>query len=314
MSAQQQQINKIAPAFIAIKECLDIYIPRVDALFTEQDVRNVFWNEQLGVVEYVDFVKVKVEEKKEEEPEPVVLYSAFVKMVHWFTQTAVDDITTKGSHKVFLNNAKYWLLLPNKTPLARSKINIHQLAFNTDEIYAKFLAQGAKILEQDETIKAQNKHIDDQYVAFAETKSKHSVEVEDLRAELAELKAEQQVNMKRLYDICMFQNGQITELQSVLSTVVNGPDEDEDDDEQQPDLHIEDLISEDQIQHDNTDYDDLPDLLEELMIDDELPPQPVLERRTSIYTGDVSREKKTRTPSPEIEKRSEISRDLCGNA
>ena len=94
--------------------------------------------------------------------------------------------------------------------------------------------------------------------------------------------------------------------------MVNGPDEDEDDD-QQPDLHIEDLISEDQIQHDNTDYDDLPDL-EELMIDDELPPQPVLERRTSIYTGDVSREKKTRTPSPEIEKRSEISRDLCGNA
>ena len=57
---------------------LDIYIPRIDEKHIEYDVKSVFANSGIGMVDYVDFVATKDPETKQ-----IKYYSAFLKLTEW---------------------------------------------------------------------------------------------------------------------------------------------------------------------------------------------------------------------------------------
>jgi hypothetical protein len=190
---------------------MDLYIPRIGETYTEKDVKFLFDHANLAAVEYVDFVKVK-----SFTPDAAPKYCAFVKIAHWYTDIAQKELAEKGSHKFFLahlgrteipRDCEHWLLLPNKTPLARSKVNIHQLATYTDELFAKMEDQTQEMEKQKECIYEQ------------------SLQLKDQKA----LIDEQTTQIKHLFNLCSFQNAQISQLYHSFQRALNEDDEDGED-------------------------------------------------------------------------------------
>ncbi len=202
--------NAVAPA-LREQTLMDLYIPRIGETYTEKDVRFLFDHANLAHVEYVDFVKIK-----SFAPDAAPKYCAFVKIGHWYTDIAYKEITEKGSHKFFLahlgrteipRDCEHWLLLPNKTPLARSKVNIHQLATYTDELFVKMEDQAQEMEKQKECIYEQG------------------LKLQEQRA----LIDEQTTQIKHLFNLCSFQNAQICQLHYAFQRALNEDDEDGED-------------------------------------------------------------------------------------
>ena len=57
---------------------LDIYIPRIDARYSEDDIKYTFRALGVGIIAYADFVATKDPETKE-----IKFYSAFARLVEW---------------------------------------------------------------------------------------------------------------------------------------------------------------------------------------------------------------------------------------
>jgi hypothetical protein len=181
---------------------MDLYIPRISAYYTEQHVKSLFEQADLACVEYVDFVKLK-----SFAPDDVPKYCAFVKIGNWYTDIVQKELAEKGSHKFFLAQSEHWLLLPNKTPLARSKVNIHQLASYTDELFAKMEDQTQEMEKQKECIYEQGLQLQQQKTLIDE----------------------QTVQIKHLFNLCSFQNAQICQLHYAFQRALNEDDEDGED-------------------------------------------------------------------------------------
>jgi hypothetical protein len=200
----------VAPA-LKEQTLMDLYIPRIGASYTEADVKFLFDQANLAYVEYVDFVKVK-----SYTPDAAPKYCAFVKIGHWYTDIAQKELIEKGSHKFYLahlgrtqipRECEHWLLLPNKTPLARTKVNIHQLAQYTDELFAKMEDQTQEMEKQKECIYEQ------------------SLQLQQQKA----LIDEQTVQIKHLFNLCSFQNAQISQLHHAFQRALNEDDDDGED-------------------------------------------------------------------------------------
>jgi|694.fasta_scaffold144070_1 hypothetical protein len=135
---------------------LDIYIPRIDGRYTEDDIKFTFRSIGAGLVAYADFVATKNPETKE-----VKFYSAFIKLVEWnpngfwYKQFIRESQTT-----LEISRAEYWIILVAKTPLVRSKVNTHQLAAYTDELFQTSEKQAKQIAVQQEMIDLQSKNIE----------------------------------------------------------------------------------------------------------------------------------------------------------
>lgn len=128
---------------------LELYIPRISALTTESTIRTLFFQFHVGYVEYADIVATKHPDTKE-----VQYYSAFVKLQEWGpSRNAADIFQNLKTYKMELNGygsdsgEKFWWLLPNKTPLPRTKVNVHQLAASTDKLFEQQEAMAAEIKE-----------------------------------------------------------------------------------------------------------------------------------------------------------------------
>lgn len=219
-SANAYPANAIAPA-LKEQKLMDLYIPRIGASYVEADVKFLFEQANLAYVEYVDFVKVK-----SFTPDAAPKYCAFVKIGTWYTDIAQKEIAEKGSHKFFLahlgrteipRDCEHWLLLPNKTPLARTKVNIHQLAAYTDELFEKMEDQTQEMEKQKECIYEQ------------------SLQLQQQKA----LIDEQTVQIKHLFNLCSFQNAQICQLHYAFQRALN-----EDDDEGE-DTCLEPMVKDD---------------------------------------------------------------------
>lgn len=118
---------------------LDIYIPRIDEHYTEENVKKMFRNLSLAIVDYVDFVATKDPETKE-----IKFYSAFIHLHEWNTNSPIfrEKLFPHGKEQgtlfvIDVPNGKYWKILPAKTTISRSKVNTHQLAAYTDELFVK---------------------------------------------------------------------------------------------------------------------------------------------------------------------------------
>jgi hypothetical protein len=112
---------------------LDIYIPRIDEKHSEHDVKILFANFGIGMVDYVDFVSTKDPATKE-----IKYYSAFLKLTEWNPDGYwFNKIIVEKQNKIQISPFEFWVLLPAKTMISRSKVNTHQLAAYTDELYVR---------------------------------------------------------------------------------------------------------------------------------------------------------------------------------
>ncbi len=113
-----------------LTDTLYLYIPRASLKTTEFTVRDAFFHNNVGDVDYCDLVVIK--DKVTKEPQHM---SVFLKLASWNPFTAArSDFRTMGSIKLHLAN-EFWIILPNKTPLPRTHVNVSQLAASTDTLF-----------------------------------------------------------------------------------------------------------------------------------------------------------------------------------
>ena len=135
---------------------LDIYIPRIDARYSEDDIKYTFRALGVGIIAYADFVATKDPETKE-----IKFYSAFARLVEWNVRGVWYGEMYGGKQtKITISKSEFWIVLPAKTPLSRSKVNTHQLAAYTDELFVKVEEQSKLISSQQATIDRQSSQID----------------------------------------------------------------------------------------------------------------------------------------------------------
>jgi hypothetical protein len=128
-----------------------VYISRVDARFTERDIMDIIYDANIGRVSYADITAVR-DNSPDAGPEPEIkFYSAFVMMASW-NPAAFDDFTKFGQIRVFVDKQQtsYWLLkhADKGSEIPRSKVNTHQLAHYTAELYKRMDASEKKTEEQ----------------------------------------------------------------------------------------------------------------------------------------------------------------------
>jgi hypothetical protein len=124
-----------------IKNMLDVYIPRIDGRYTEEDFNFTFRALGVGITEHVDFVA-----KKDPETKAILFYSAFIHLQEWSPyHNAYSEMLQNQKFNLKITDTEFWILLPAKTPITRSKVNTHQLAAYTDELFVKVEDLGGKI-------------------------------------------------------------------------------------------------------------------------------------------------------------------------
>ena len=122
---------------------LDLYIPKVDEKYSEEEIKFMFADMAIGMVSYVDFVATKDPETKQ-----VKFYSAFLRLLEWNPDGFwYNKIIVEKQNKIQISRTEFWVILPAKTPLSRSKVNTHQLAAYTDELYVRVDAVEKNVTE-----------------------------------------------------------------------------------------------------------------------------------------------------------------------
>ena len=132
----------------AANTIMDLYIARIGDQYDENAVKQVFLDYGIGMVEYVDFVATKDKNVPEGQSPRILYYSAFVHLAIWGTNVNLKMEFHKNKiFKLQLKPKEYWMLLPNKKPILRTKVNIHQLAAFTEELFERVdkVEESAKI-------------------------------------------------------------------------------------------------------------------------------------------------------------------------
>ncbi len=145
-----------------------VYISRIEGHYTESDVIRILETGRIGRVRYVDFTAVKDNSPDAGLNPAFKFYSAFVMMSEW-NLNALADMTERGQIKVWVDSKHntYFMLRPGKdgSEIPRSKVNTHQLAAYTAELYNRLdtmtKEQSAVIVSQNIKIEEQNKTIAD---------------------------------------------------------------------------------------------------------------------------------------------------------
>ena len=139
---KMSSINQITNVNAIASETVHLYIPRASLRTTENQVRELLFQYQIGIVDYCDLVVIKDKETK------LPLYtSIFLKLDTWNPFSAARaDFIKLGSLKVRLSkdSDEFWIILPNKNPLPRTHVNTSQLAASTEKLFE----QNEKIVEK----------------------------------------------------------------------------------------------------------------------------------------------------------------------
>ena len=137
---------------------LDLYISRIyDNRYTEEHIKHNFCVLGIGIVEYADIVATKDSVTKE-----ILFYSAFIKLKEWNTTAYwYAEFLQHKRFKIVLSKTEFWEVFPAKTLLLpRSKVNTHQLAAYTNELFEKFEKQTKQLEVQQQMIELQSKNIE----------------------------------------------------------------------------------------------------------------------------------------------------------
>jgi hypothetical protein len=168
-----------------------VYIARIEGKYTERDVCDIIADARIGRVMYVDFTAVK-DNSADAGPNPAFkFYSAFVMMSEW-NPHALEDLTKSGYLKVWTDSRRisYFMLRQAKegSEIPRTKVNIHQLAAYTAELYEKVGASDTKVELANQKAEIAEKK-SELAVQKAELATKN-MELAEKKMELAEMKAE----------------------------------------------------------------------------------------------------------------------------
>jgi len=122
---------------------LNIYIPRIGNNHTEETIKYIFRNQAIGLVDYADFVA-----KKDPETKTILFYSAFIRLTEWNPDGYMYNLLiVEKDNKLHVSHNEFWIILPAKTTISRSKINTHQLVAYTDELFVKVEAIEKSVTE-----------------------------------------------------------------------------------------------------------------------------------------------------------------------
>ena len=137
-------------------EMLNVYLPRVS---TETNLEELqYFLREIAKIDYVDFVTIKDQETK-----AFRHYAVYIKLKEWNAQSrAYQEMLTNKTFKLHISPVEYLLLLPNKTPLPRSKVNTHQLASFTEELFNKVATLENNVAFQAGLINSQSHQINQQ--------------------------------------------------------------------------------------------------------------------------------------------------------
>jgi len=117
----------------SIENNLHLYIPRIGFGITEDQVKSTFLQNNIGRVEYCDFVLTK--DKETGKP---LHNSAFIKLSSWSSNSEASyNFAKHQSIKLTVdhNRSEFWIILPNKNPLPRTQVNTSQLAASTEKLF-----------------------------------------------------------------------------------------------------------------------------------------------------------------------------------
>jgi 5-methylcytosine-specific restriction endonuclease McrBC regulatory subunit McrC len=107
-------------------------------------------------------------------------------MMREWNPNALADLTERGQVRVWVdaNRSAYFMLLPAKegSEIPRSKVNIHQLASYTAELYTRIDASDQKVLEQSNLIASQNMLIETQSKQMEEMRQRMEAMDEQMKA------------------------------------------------------------------------------------------------------------------------------------
>jgi hypothetical protein len=131
-----------------------VYIARVEAKYGERDIIEILSNACIGRVQYADMTAVK-DNSPDAGPNPAFkFYSAFVMMTEW-NPNALADLREHGQIKVWVdsNRVAYWVLrfATVGSEIPRSKVNTHQLAHYTAELYDRMKTAEAELYDRMKT-------------------------------------------------------------------------------------------------------------------------------------------------------------------
>ena len=137
-----------------------LYIPRLFVSYTENAVKNIFLELEIGLVSRVDFVPIEFMRKE-------TMQSAFVHFNQIFdysflAQSIVHHIAElKTGYRIYpvIHSSEYWILAPNLKPIPETRLNIHQVTENARLLQEKVDKQAAIINEQQYFIEKQSKEI-----------------------------------------------------------------------------------------------------------------------------------------------------------
>jgi hypothetical protein len=163
-----------------------VYIARIEGKYSERDVCDIIADARVGRAIYVDFTAVK-DNSPDAGPNPAFkFYSAFVMMSEW-NPIALADLNEHGYIKVWVDSRRtsYFMLRHAKegSEIPRTKVNIHQLAHYTAELYTRLDVAEKKVEEtnaQLEETKAHAKLMD-------ETLATMKAQMEMMKAQMQEM-------------------------------------------------------------------------------------------------------------------------------
>jgi len=144
---QQSNNNKMA------------YIARMGATYTERDIIHILQHANIGVVAYADLTAVKDNSPIAGSNPATVWYSAFIMMKEW-NPAVIADMHQFGQVKVWLDSQRttYWMLrfATEGSEIPRSRVNTHQLAHYTAELYDRSSTMAKKTEDCEALIEANN--------------------------------------------------------------------------------------------------------------------------------------------------------------
>lgn len=140
-----------------------IYIPRMKSTVTDEYINYVFCQEKIGSIVRVDFTSIGQKPGFVEKVDDVIK-SAFVYLFLYNTPESVsfkNKVLEDNGHRVYLNGLEkgYWIVLPNKAPVPFTMMNNAQIVDNCRYLEKQVEAQLHLLKEQSEQLKEQSQTI-----------------------------------------------------------------------------------------------------------------------------------------------------------
>ena len=140
-----------------------IYVPRMKSTVNDEYINYVFCQEKIGSIVRVDFTSIGQKPGFKEKTDDVIK-SAFVYLFLYNTDESLsfkNKVLEDNGHRIYLNGLEkgYWIVLPNKAPVPFTMMNNAQIVDNCRYLEKQVEAQGQQLKEQSDQLNEQSQTI-----------------------------------------------------------------------------------------------------------------------------------------------------------